>query len=182
MKKFFISFLIVASFFSTVVYAGTLVKKVYFSPYPILIDNEDYSSETPILQYQDRTYVSLREFSEMVGVKVDFVDNKIIINTKKYSKENLLDKEKDDEIVIEKIDEESVEETDTTIIHDEKTTAPNDKEKNDSIENIRIVYVSKSGKKYHNLNNCNGAEYTGITISEAIGKGYTPCLRCANIK
>ena len=67
--------------FTSCVYAGNLVKKVYFSPYPILIDNEEYSSEMPILSYQDRTYVALREFSEMVGVNIDFVDETIIIDT-----------------------------------------------------------------------------------------------------
>jgi len=65
----------------TASYAGTLVKKVYFSAYPISIDGEEYASESPILSYQDRTYVSLREFSNMVGVEIDFKDDTIYLTT-----------------------------------------------------------------------------------------------------
>ncbi|MBQ8298584.1 MAG: hypothetical protein IJX99_01720 [Clostridia bacterium] len=180
MKKFLVSFFIAVSFFSTVVYAGTLVKKVYFSPYPILIDNEEYSSETPILQYQDRTYVALREFSEMVGVDVDFVNGKIIINTEKMSGDNQKEetKKKEEYIVVEIKKEEVVENSNSTIVSD----ATNEVASSATQSNTRMVYVSKTGKKYHNLSNCNGAEYTGISISEALSKGCTPCLRCANVK
>lgn len=185
MKKFLVSFFIAVSLFSTVVYAGTLVKKVYFSPYPILIDNEEYSSETPILQYQDRTYVALREFSEMVGVDVDFVGNRIIINTKQFSGEESqeMEKEKEEYIVVEIKKEEVVGEASSTIVSDVTNEMESENTTNSvMISNTRMVYVSKTGKKYHNLSNCNGAEYTGISISEAISRGYTPCLRCANVK
>lgn len=174
MKKFLISFFIAVSLFSTVVYAGTLVKRVYFSPYPILIDNEEYSSETPILQYQDRTYVALREFSEMVGVDVDFVNNQIIIDTKKSSGKELQEEVEKREVV---------EDISSTIVSDVKSETGLENTTSDiTISNMRVVYVSKTGKKYHNLSNCNGAEYTGISISEALNRGYTPCLRCANEK
>ena len=137
---------------STIVYAGNLVKKVYFSPYPIKIDGEEYASEMPILQYQDRTYVALREFATMVDVEVDFINNEIIINSIKNAN------------VIENIESEKIEEhsSDTEIV-----------------EKKNIVYVSQTGKKYHKLSNCNSAKYFEISLSEAISKGYTPCLRCA---
>ena len=162
MKKVFISFFIAFTMFSTIVYAGNLVKKVYFSPYPILIDGKGYSSEMPILQYQERTYVALREFSEMVDANVDFKDGVIIIETKGESEKDL-----------KKIEEakENTKENESGIIEKIDNTT--------SSSNPKIVYVSKSGKKYHKLSNCNSANYFEITLSDAIKEGYTPCLRCA---
>ena len=155
MKKFWLSFFVVFSMVSTIVYAGNLVKKVYFSQYPIKINGEEYSSEMPILQYQERTYVALREFAEMVDVKVDFINNEIIINSKS-------NEVKEEEKQIEQIYTEIENETE-----------------NNEVKNKNVVYISKTGKKYHKLSNCNSAEYFEITLSEAISKGYTPCLRCA---
>ena len=161
MKKIFVLFFILFTMFSTIVYAGNLVKKVYFSPYPILIDGEGYSSEMPILQYQERTYVALREFSEMVGVEVDFRESVIIIETKKEENKNI----------------ERTEKTKEDVLEDDEKVIEN-VEVGDS--NLKKVYVSKTGKKYHKLSNCNSANYFEITLSDAIKKGYTPCLRCAN--
>ena len=151
MKKFWLSFFVVFSMVSTIVYAGNLVKKVYFSQYPIKINGEEYSSEMPILQYQERTYVALREFAEMVDVKVDFINNEIIINSKSN---DAVEEEKQIEQIYTEIE-------------------------NNEVKNKNVVYISKSGKKYHKLSNCNSAEYFEISLSEAISKGYTPCLRCA---
>lgn len=153
MKKFWLSFFAVFTMISTVVYAGNLVKKVYFSPYPISIDGEEYYSEMPILQYQERTYVALREFSEMVGVEVDFANNQIIIKT-------------------------NVEENETENLDSIEKETEQEKQENLLIK-TNVVYVSKTGKKYHKLSNCNSATYFEISLSEAIAEGYTPCLRCA---
>lgn len=163
MKKVFVLFFALFTMFSTIVYAGNLVKKVYFSPYPILIDGEEYSSEMPILQYQERTYVALREFSEMVDVHVDFRDNVIIIKTKEDVKNNFGKTEG----IREDINDEQ-----NKIVESEES----------STSNSKIVYVSKTGKKYHKLSNCNSATYFEITLSDAIKEGYTPCLRCANAR
>ena len=159
MKKFYLSFLLVFSMISTIVYAGNLVKKVYFSPYPIKINGEEYSSEMPILQYQERTYVALREFSEMVDVEVDFINNEIIINSEKSNAkiENL--------------------EVEDFVKEESKENEINTDEKEISKKNV--VYISKTGKKYHRIANCNSATYFEISLSEAISNGYTPCLRCA---
>lgn len=183
MKKFLISFLVISLVASTVTFAGNLAKKVYFSPFPIRIDNEEYASEMPILQYQDRTYVALREFSEMVGVKIDFIDNEIIIETKEAKEKKEERETKDAEETKEKnVENQLVEYEQKEIINDEKNGIIAQNTENNSNSEIqgRIVYVSKSGKKYHNLSNCNSAEYTAISISEALNRGYTPCLRCAN--
>ena len=164
MNKIFVSFFVVCTMFSTIVYAGNLVKKVYFSPHPIVIDGEQYSSEMPVLQYQERTYVALREFSEMVDVFVDFKDGTMIIETEKELKNNF-----------EKIEEEVKKENSK----EEILETENSKSENSS-SNSKIVYISKTGKKYHKLSNCNSANYYEITLSDAINQGYTPCLRCAN--
>lgn len=163
MKKIFVSFILLFAMFSTVAYAGNLVKKVYFSPYPILINGEEYSSEMPILQYQERTYVALREFSEMVDVHVDFKDDVIIIETKEEGSD----------------EQEEIENSKEDILKNENIAVENTEE-SVSNSNSKIVYVSKTGKKYHKLSNCNSANYYEITLSEAIKEGYTPCLRCAN--
>ena len=157
MKKIFASFFLAFTLFSGIVYAGNIVKKVYFSPYPIVIDGEEYSSEMPILQYQERTYVALREFSEMVNVHVDFKDGVIIIESKESEKE---------------INSEE-------FINYEKETSDNS-ESTIISTNSKIVYIAKTGKKYHKLSNCNNATYYEISLSDAIKEGYTPCLRCAN--
>lgn len=156
MKKFLLlSSLMVFCVFSTV-FAGTLVKNVYFSSFPIIINGENYSSETPILNYQNVTYVALREFSEMVEVDVDFKDNTIIINSREeISNEDALKTEHEEEIEV--------------IVEASK----------ENNEEEKIVYVSKTGVKYHLVSNCNGGNYSSIKWSEAKNKGYTSCLRCA---
>lgn len=157
MKKFGVSFLVVLAMCSTIVYAGNLVKKVYFSPYPILIDGEEYSSENPILQYNNRTYVALREFSEMIDVDISFENDVIIIKTPQCEeKDNQIEEEMEEEIVIKK--------------EDASTATSNEK----------VVYISLNGKKYHKLSKCGNAKLTKVTLAKAIGEGYTPCLRCAN--
>ncbi len=41
-----------------------------------------------------------------------------------------------------------------------------------------VVYVKKDGKKYHKKNCKLVKEKTGITLKEAVKKGYTPCAVC----
>ncbi|MFI3231050.1 MAG: hypothetical protein R3Y29_05825, partial [bacterium] len=47
--------------------------------------------------------------------------------------------------------------------------------------NGRAIYVTKTGKKYHYNNNCNGATYIEITPEELNTKYATlePCSKCA---
>lgn len=142
-------------------YAGTLVKKVYFSGFEIELDGEDYLSENPILLYQNRTYVPLREFSEMVGIDINFNNGKIYIKTgvnedKNFKSElngNNAETESKEEIITEKSE---------VNIQDDVT-----------------VYVSKSGLKYHKNKQCTSkTTYYPITLSKAKEDGYTACLRC----
>lgn len=158
MKKFLLmsTTLMILCVCSTV-FAGTLVKKVYFSSFPIEINGENYSSETPILNYQNRTYVALREFAEMVEVDVEFKENGIIINSREEITDEIIEKDTDTKEKIE-----------VTI-----ETSPREEQED------RIVYVSKTGVKYHAISNCNGGNYSSIKWSEAKNKGYTSCLRCA---
>lgn len=44
----------------------------------------------------------------------------------------------------------------------------------------KIVWVSKSGSRYHYDSNCGGHEYTQMTKSAAIAAGLTACQKCAN--
>ncbi len=142
---------------SAISYAGNLVKKVYFSSFPIHIDGENYSSENPILTYQNKTYVPLREFSEMVGVDIDFKNGEIYIDTEEYDEEEKLDSKNlgtDNDM--------------NTILGQEEAV------KEDGI----VVYVSKTGVKYHKTKQCTKSANNQIELSKAIKNGYTACLRC----
>ena len=46
-------------------------------------------------------------------------------------------------------------------------------------QNNSIVYITKSGKKYHLSYTCGGNEYYECTLTQAIERGLTPCKRCA---
>ncbi len=41
------------------------------------------------------------------------------------------------------------------------------------------VYVTKTGKKYHYDNSCNGGTYYPSTLEKAKARGLTPCKKCA---
>ncbi len=41
-----------------------------------------------------------------------------------------------------------------------------------------IVYITRTGKKYHNENPCGNGTYYSITLEEAKAKGYAPCEKC----
>lgn len=40
------------------------------------------------------------------------------------------------------------------------------------------IYVTKSGKRYHFEETCNGGTYYEATLAEAMGRGLTPCDKC----
>ena len=42
----------------------------------------------------------------------------------------------------------------------------------------RTVYVTKTGKRYHYDDSCNGGTYIASTLSEALSRGLTPCQKC----
>lgn len=42
----------------------------------------------------------------------------------------------------------------------------------------RTVYITKTGKRYHYDDSCNGGTYIASTLSEAISRGLTPCQKC----
>lgn len=51
-------------------------------------------------------------------------------------------------------------------------------EEND--ENQFIVYYTRTGKKYHYDDNCNGGTYYECTLEEALSRGLEPCGKCVN--
>ncbi len=197
---------------TSIAFAGNLVKNVSFSTFPILLDGERYSSETPILSYQDRTYIALREFSELINVGVDFNEGTIYLDTSEIGEENIrmyerLDKrynalqekyEKLEELYDELLDEyDELEKLYDELLDDyngleEKHSSITESDtaeidiiyKTDKIDingnSQGTVYVSKTGAKYHFLSNCNGGNFYSISFNDAVSKGYTACLRCAN--
>lgn len=44
------------------------------------------------------------------------------------------------------------------------------------------IYVTKSGKKYHFSDSCNGGTYYEATLAEAMGRGLEPCDKCVLTK
>lgn len=44
----------------------------------------------------------------------------------------------------------------------------------------RTVYITPTGKRYHFLSSCGGKNSYEVTLSEAKGKGLTPCQKCAS--
>lgn len=42
----------------------------------------------------------------------------------------------------------------------------------------KVVYITKSGKKYHSKNSCGRGKFTAIGLDEALSKGYLPCKKC----
>ena len=82
MKKGFILGFASAILISGFVMANDMLSEVYTSQFPIKIDGKEYTPEMPILSYQGRTYLPLREFGTATNNKVDFQDNTILIDTK----------------------------------------------------------------------------------------------------
>ena len=41
-----------------------------------------------------------------------------------------------------------------------------------------MVYITKTGKRYHYSNSCNGGTYYASTLEEALRQGLTPCQKC----
>ena len=52
-----------------------------------------------------------------------------------------------------------------------ETSVPADSE-------MKTVYVTETGKRYHYDNNCNGGTYYESTLEEALSRGLTPCEKC----
>ena len=46
----------------------------------VTVNGKTYNADMPVLNYQGRTYLALRELGTVTGNEVDFVDNNIIIN------------------------------------------------------------------------------------------------------
>lgn len=42
----------------------------------------------------------------------------------------------------------------------------------------KTVYITKTGKRYHYDNHCNGGTYIESTLKEAQSRGLTPCNKC----
>lgn len=99
--KFLIIGFVVCFAFGGIVYGASQVLDVYYSEFPITIDGYDYSPTMPVLNYQGRTYLALREFGNATGTNVDFVDNTITIDN--YKKDGLYNMVIDNIIIVDSL-------------------------------------------------------------------------------
>ena len=49
----------------------------------------------------------------------------------------------------------------------------------DEADSSMVVYVTKTGSRYHLDPHCNGGTYYESTLGEALARGLTPCQKCA---
>ena len=47
-----------------------------------------------------------------------------------------------------------------------------------AVEAQKTVYITKTGKRYHYDDSCNGGTYYESTLEEALNRGLTPCEKC----
>lgn len=80
--KFFVLGSISSFILGGIVYGTTQLKDVYLSPFKIILNGAEYSNEMPVLNYEGRTYLALRELGTVLGNNIDFIDDKVIINDK----------------------------------------------------------------------------------------------------
>ena len=50
----------------------------------------------------------------------------------------------------------------------------------DSSPVVHKIYITKTGKKYHYDDTCNGGKYYESTLEEAKRRGLTPCSKCVH--
>lgn len=61
-----------------------------------------------------------------------------------------------------------------TINPPQKVSSAPQADPNDSV----IVYITRTGKRYHYENPCGNGTYYACTLSEALRRGLTPCEKC----
>lgn len=64
--------------------SSLVVGDVYFSSYPIYLNGKYYTSTSPVLNYNGRTYLPLNELGTALGSSVIFNNNTIYINSNNY--------------------------------------------------------------------------------------------------
>ena len=79
MKK--VLFLLICLVFILSICFAEQLQEVFVSVYPIKINGSDYTPQMPVLNYQGRTYLALREFGTATNNGIDFVDETILITT-----------------------------------------------------------------------------------------------------
>jgi len=83
-KRLVIGSIAIITVLVTAVFASYVVQlTAYVAQFRILVDGEERSFENPIVMINDRTYVPLREVSEVLGMNVEWDEEnqKIIINS-----------------------------------------------------------------------------------------------------
>lgn len=79
----------------------------------------------------------------------------------------------------------AVTETQKSVSESEKTSAeksesPKTQKHENSGNNLdRIVYITKTGEKYHFSYSCSDTDFYECTLRQALERGLEPCSRCA---
>lgn len=83
-----LTFLIVSLFvFSTSLLAETSNEEFLLveAEYPVMVNNNIYNNDLPLLNYQGSTYVPLRAMSELLGVNIDWKEDSKRVEIKRTS-------------------------------------------------------------------------------------------------
>lgn len=56
--------------------------------------------------------------------------------------------------------------------------APKAQTETSTAKQSRTIYITRTGKKYHYNNHCNGGTYYESTLDEALALGLGPCKKC----
>ena len=71
MKKIFLITFALITVLCTIVFASEQLQDVFNSNFPISINGQTYTPQMPVLNYQGRTYLALREFGTATNNEID---------------------------------------------------------------------------------------------------------------
>lgn len=60
----------------------------------------------------------------------------------------------------------------------QKTDVKKDKASSEPADEHKIVYITKTGDKYHYSYNCSDSDFYECTLEQALERGLEPCGRC----
>lgn len=143
--------------------AATAVKgdrtvQVTVNAYSAYINGEEAPLDVPAQIIQDRTFVPVRFVAEALNAEVswDGESQTVYIDT-------------DDELPAAPVIQPQPQ---APVKTPQISPAPS--------RNPSTVYVTKTGKRYHYSDSCNGGTYYPATLEEAKNRGLTPCNKCVN--
>ena len=139
------------------------------------------------------TYLPVRAISEALGLEVgwDGETSTVKLTTEDYHLQtNDFETEATIQNVVSKADKVDQTQTSTpekepepsqkpTSSSNSKTSSSQSTSKAPDMPNgSQIVYITKTGKRYHYDSTCNGGTYFQTSLSDAKSRGLTPCQKC----